>query len=363
MNRNLLYISYSLMLSCLVLASCVQKSDFEEDGMPVSVGMLSMGDTEIVTRADGYHSYMSTSDEDPTTMIGYVQNTSTGLFTLGTSKYSSGNWVSGLRVKNYGQEYKFYGILTDYTSMSSKMELTNNVPTLTVQKIPAFSDKRMYVSRASCLSGSTLSDYSYAATVTFENHLINYRFDNMLAGLNMKFMIDEDYSKLRFIVLKEVKLVSGVDASASYSAKVEFNNTGIATTFTADGTSKAEYIVDKSADDVVLDDSNDSDDVLEGKKGFLLTTELVEYMSAYFIPAMTGISMTVTYDVYDKKGNLIREDQTAQNNLSAKALVKDGNSLVKANNYINLEIKVAPTYIYQLSNADLDNPGITIIKN
>jgi hypothetical protein len=67
------------------------------------------------------------------------------------------------------------------------------------------------------------------------------------------------------------------------------------------------------------------------------------------------LSIACKYDVYDRKGNLIRKDCTAENQLPAPP-----NGQWKSGKRIVIPLTVEPTYLYVLSNPDLDNPTITI---
>ena len=62
--------------------------------------------------------------------------------------------------------------------------------------------------------------------------------------------------------------------------------------------------------------------------------------------------MVTTYDVYDRKGNLIRENSEATNKLPNLAAVRGQK--------VQVNLTVNPTYLYVLSDPDLDNPTITI---
>jgi hypothetical protein len=74
--------------------------------------------------------------------------------------------------------------------------------------------------------------------------------------------------------------------------------------------------------------------------------------------------LRTTYDVFDKKGNLIREKCQAENNI---LLIKDGErdglfddeSLLRGHRY-SINLIVEPTYLYVLSEPDVDNPTLII---
>ena len=76
-------------------------------------------------------------------------------------------------------------------------------------------------------------------------------------------------------------------------------------------------------------------------------------INACFAPTLSdNLTLVSTYDVYDRKGNLIRENSTATNKLPDLAAVRGQRVL--------LNMTVNPTYLYVLSEPDLDNPTITI---
>ena len=67
-----------------------------------------------------------------------------------------------------------------------------------------------------------------------------------------------------------------------------------------------------------------------------------------------------TYDVYDKNvttdapdGNLVRKDCVAKNVIKVNASLTRGNMM-------RLSLLVNPTYLYMLSEPDLDNPTVTL---
>ena len=77
----------------------------------------------------------------------------------------------------------------------------------------------------------------------------------------------------------------------------------------------------------------------------------VPYTKSYYI-------LRSTYDIYDKKGNLIRQDQVAETKLNP-FYIFNVTDMERGKKYV-LKLTVAPTYLYQLSDQDLDNPTIII---
>ena len=72
------------------------------------------------------------------------------------------------------------------------------------------------------------------------------------------------------------------------------------------------------------------------------------------LSANTQFVMSATYNVYDRKGNLIRKACTAENVLNLPT-----GGLARGQKY-TFNLTVNPTYLYVLSDPDLDNPTITV---
>ena len=68
----------------------------------------------------------------------------------------------------------------------------------------------------------------------------------------------------------------------------------------------------------------------------------------------TGGAGKCTYDVYDKEGNKTRANCVAENKLPADQIVAG------LNKRTTLTLMVNPTYLYVLSDPDLDNPTVVI---
>jgi len=74
-----------------------------------------------------------------------------------------------------------------------------------------------------------------------------------------------------------------------------------------------------------------------------------------FVPktdVSNALTLVSTYDVYDSQGNKIRKDCTATNQLPHLS--------ANRGQRVTFNLKVTPTYLYQLSEPDLDNPTIKV---
>jgi hypothetical protein len=72
-----------------------------------------------------------------------------------------------------------------------------------------------------------------------------------------------------------------------------------------------------------------------------------------FASAMNGrLTLRCVYDVYDTAGNLIRADQQSDNLLPTLPSAAPGEKTV-------IRLTVNPTYLYMLSDPDLNNPTVS----
>ena len=99
--------------------------------------------------------------------------------------------------------------------------------------------------------------------------------------------------------------------------------------------------------------SSDAVVIFNSDAGTALDKDTPVDINTCFAPTLSNnLTMVTTYDVYDRKGNLIRENSTATNKLPNLAAVRGQK--------VQVNLTVNPTYLYVLSEPDLDNPTITI---
>ena len=67
----------------------------------------------------------------------------------------------------------------------------------------------------------------------------------------------------------------------------------------------------------------------------------------------TTFTLRCTYDVYDTQGNLVRADCSAENKIAISQTFTQGTSYT-------IPLTIEPTFLYQLSDWDLDNPTIVV---
>lgn len=179
------------------------------------------------------------------------------------------------------------------------------------------------------------------------NNSVCLLLDHLFAAIDFKIKIGPKYNELRDIYLKKMELKSALSISQAV-VTLTANTTGdnpLDITYKQDATA--------SQSNVVYDYGTDATTT----KGLMLTAEGTPFIS-YCAP-LTGIveklTLVCTYDVYNKKGTRVRENCTAENSLSAIS----GLTLERrTKNTITLTVE--PSYLYQLSEDELDNPTVKL---
>ena len=193
-------------------------------------------------------------------------------------------------------------------------------------------------------------------------NFIRLLLDHLYAGVNFCFQVDNTYSELRSIRLRKLEFkcnsYSTVDCAVTVQANTENTNplTNVAFTGLQTGTSTA-TVYRQTRDDIEFDDLTIDDGLIPTVTEATAEGGKPLNVLGCFLPSNDGVasslSIIVTYDVYDKAGNLIREGVTAENKVPGITGLSRGD-------LHTLTITVIPTYLYQLSDPDLDNPTIKI---
>ena len=148
--------------------------------------------------------------------------------------------------------------------------------------------------------------------------------DHLYASVKFSLKVSEEYAQLRTIKLKTMTLSVN---QASVNAAVTLHNT--------EGTSPI-----TSVTYTLTTGDNCAAEIFNDAEGQALSSTTPIAVSACFVPIST-------YDVYDSKGNLIRAN--------CKATNKIPNLEASRGQRVQLNMKVDPTYLYVMSDKDLDN--------
>ena len=155
-----------------------------------------------------------------------------------------------------------------------------------------------------------------------------------------------NYAGIRSVHIKKMEVTTS--ARKKMSATVTFNDNPLGASPAISDVSWS--TVDGTSDPVAIFDS----EVSGAEK--VLTTDWQE-IAFYSMPAsLATVILRTTYDVYDRNGNLVRKDCVTENNLTNLL----SSITPKMGTKYTLDLVVKPTYLYQLSDGDIDNPTIVV---
>ncbi len=323
---------------------------------------LTMGMTQLqnATRAlpTGFSAYTYNAKAPIDQIVGFFvpQDGSTSYYTCHfIYEEESNEW----RTKAYLQDggYFFYGYMPNVSASSVNVTSTNTGATITLSGLNAAMPDDISVIEGvkSYQTGSSLPDMSDGIG-TFDYTAGDDSPDNfyvlashIYAGLEINMKLDATYANLRKIKLRSITLtpyVANNQVANKINATITITHRGESDLETALNVSFTEYAGTTSTASTPA--------VLHGVEGEELTTDDKPFLACLcpHLSTDTKYVMETHYDVYDTEDNLIRENQSAQNTLTLPQLTRGTKHVVN--------ITVNPTYLYVLSDPDLDNPTFKI---
>lgn len=185
-----------------------------------------------------------------------------------------------------------------------------------------------------------------------EGEYIYLFLDHLYSALEFRLNIDEQYNKLRQIKVKEVTLKSAYVSKSQLTVELRHNSTNsdpMATpTFTQDLGEGEPQVIYKPSEPQYLPAA-----VSSASQTTEYDARTVNFMACLApVPNNQDFIMTTTYDVYDRHGNLLHQNRTAENKLKIPVLGAGAKSIIY--------MTVKPTYLYVLGDQDLDNPVLTV---
>ncbi len=380
------YLSLFIMSAALVALTGCSADELEEPvqdaDVPVEVkGFVSeyQEPATLATRAWQPPTGFSLYDNIDKIGICFTQNNTAPEY--GYFFKSSGKWRSSYEFE--GEGYYFYGYAPHITGISCSVTDLDGAQAafsegakMTISNLPTvLEDDFCFVVGAKnghsdykadndySVTGMQQGNFLYTAEGLGEEGSGNYvylLFDHLYAGLRLKIRVDGTYNALRTIKLKEIEIKTNANTTP---IKMKANVT-IKLQKTTDGSSPV--MVDGSGNEQITfseQGTEDSDAIIfSSNDGEMLGTSYKSFLSHFMPNGVTKIIMTSTYDVYDKnvtpelpEGNLVRENCKATNTISLPDVFDRFTETKRGNRYtINLTIK--PTYLYMLSEPDLNNP-------
>ena len=289
--------------------------------------------------------------------------------TQGAFQWKEDKWVSSVKFP-YNEEgdesqntFYVYGFMpSNATATSSSGIITptatdnyQNGAVITLTNVPVITpaDVCMIVgaSDENSVSSGTIDVGSFRfigqdAYAGGQNKLL-LLLNHIYSSINFTFDTDKDYYKLRRIKLKEVQMKCAGKQKMKLTVTITPNQ---ATPVTVSG----EFLGEETEGTYVdLDIADKTKEIPSNNSG------TVYNVPGFFTPMVkqtggaTTFTLRCTYDVYDAKGNLVRPDCSAENKITIAQTFYEGTSYT-------VPLTIEPTYLYQLSEFDLDNPTIKV---
>lgn len=194
--------------------------------------------------------------------------------------------------------------------------------------------------------GIQMGQFSYI--LSGETNHVFLLCDHLYAAIQLRLKVDEFYNALRTIKLKKLR-VKAYNGSTAFKKK---SNVSFTLDTTTDPIKNIAFDPDPDSGDMELEPLFESDEGIE------LSTTYTDYKGSFVPFGITDFTLESTYDVYDKVGNKIREESKTENKINIFKLFKQVN--LKRGTLYTINLTVNPTYLYVLSDPDLDNPTIEI---
>ena len=330
-----------MMVGLLMLVACSDESD-DPQGGNLHLSTVTRSDDHITS---GSVKMFVTSKE--------------AQFSDGIFSYSDGWTNSGVSVGEHAQYYIYGYMPSDIANNSSVAKPAegsdySNGADMTLTALPMFPTDDICVivgvrkvSASSEETEAVEGNYGYLSGLNSENY-VNLLMDHLYSQLILQFNVDPDYNALRHIKLKTVTLTSTYGDKVDALVKFRAGNSLGANTVIYSKNSGATANINKE----VLTESNAK---------FLTTTATDASFGPFncapctFDANGTNLTLTCTYDVYntaEDEDKVLRANCTVTNKL--KVMNMD-HGVRKT-----LTLTIAPTYLYTLSDDDLNNPTIVV---
>ena len=240
------------------------------------------------------------------------------------------------------KDYTVYGYMPKTGDMGSSLtKTTANEATLTITDIKPVTTDDICIITGVKNTDEGLKEgqfyWTWPISAGENSYKIHLLMDHLYAAAQFRLKIDAEYAALRTIKLKTMTLSTDRE-SVNATVTLMHNETGASpisnVTYTASGNNDA-VVIYNNDEGIALDKTTPLD------------------INACFAPTLSAnLTLVSTYDVYDRKGNLIRQDRTATNKLPNLEAIRGQR--------VQLNMTVNPTYLYVLSDPDLDNPTVKV---
>ena len=348
MNINKKYIGILSVAATILLSACSSDDSGAQnnttDNIPVGVKM------QVKTFSSFFADPGPTAVPNPTGFTAYTpdKRTTMGIYMLlpeatpeenkEKSITYSDRWHAFFNV-DAGKTYTVYGYMPKTEEMSSSLTDVTGGATLTIEGIkPVTTDDVCIITGVKDTNvGLKEGEFSWYTPVGVDTYYINILMDHLYAAVMFSMKIYAEYANLRTIKVKQMEL-STDKGSVKATISLKHNTTGASpvtgVTYTPSGSS---YTAE----------------IFSSEEGTALDKKTPLVINSCFAPTLSNnLTLVTTYDVYDSKDNLIRQGCTATNKLP--------NLDATRGQRVQVNMTVNPTYLYVLSEPDLDNPTIKL---
>lgn len=365
-----------LMSAVILLAACSDDTD-RSDSLPDDTDVLQIAAytqdltspsqsaaTRAVTVPSGYSQYAGSASIGVFMTKSTTTDNSTEMTLI---SYEDNVWHSLVKVIK-DTPYYIYGYMPAYaTSTITPNTSFDNGAILKFTDVPSVMSEDFSVitgvlqlqpdNAGNAVQEGTLraGTFAYTGKESGKNY-VDLMFDHLYGALNIDLKVADSYNSLRTIKLKELRLRTSDENGPSK------NKTNVTVTLnkTEGGTPISNVVYEPTGEDV------GDLSFFQSATGRLLGTDYESFMGHFMPEGITTFVVTSVYDVYDKNvtaehpdGNLIRKDCTAENTLELYKLY-DRQTVTKRGYKYTIRLTVMPTYLYLLSDPDLDNPTVVV---
>ena len=329
-------ISHILVIMALLFAAGCSKdaadnAESAQEPQPASLKVVGLTRaTSGNTDWDDIHIYLTSSGTQVAEgKFGYASDTK--------------EWSTHLKLKSGAGTFRLYGFMPDdpsltaslqnVTTVNAQIKLENVNPLTTIDYCVVTGVRQ--VETASDHTSATRGMFSFDY-YSYRQNYINLFLDHLMSRLVFNMKISPTYDAVRTIMVKKMTLkladISSMRVTVTFS-----DNHGI---------SAISYIPTGAAANSCIIENEEK----------TLTTSPAAICTGYMVPDnvfINKLELETEFEVYNKKGNKIAE-RTAVNKLTEPlAELQRGEERT-------LLLTIDPSYLYVLSDPDLDNPTITI---
>jgi hypothetical protein len=249
-------------------------------------------------------------------------------------------WLSSLEDVMSGNSYAIYGYAPADAATATLSNESLSGATLTFSNLPAVSSEDIcfVVGVQSYTEENTAKNIPLGQFAYTGGNFANLLMDHIYASVCFQMSLGAEYAQLRSIKIRKMELQTGHYSTATATIKLASNTIGNSPV--------------QSAIYSDLSGTERGSVFFESTEGIELDAAELKEATCCFVPDLGNDLMVVTtYDVYDKKGNKVSE-RTVPN--------KVPNLNATRGQRVKLKLTVAPSYLYQLSDDDLNNPPIRV---